>query len=49
VNFDNQNSEESIINSLYAKETVSGKGIVKEESLPVEKTIEILKKYDWIK
>jgi D-aminopeptidase len=49
VSFNNQNTEDAIINSLFAAETVSGKGIVKEESLPVEKTIEILKKYDRIK
>lgn len=39
-------TEEAIINSLFAAETVTGKYNVKEESLPIDKTIEILKKYN---
>jgi D-aminopeptidase len=42
-------TEEAIINSLFAAETVSGKGNVKVESLPIEKTLEILKKYNRLK
>ncbi len=42
-------TEEAIINSLFAAETVTGKGKVKVESLPVEKTLEILRKYNRIK
>lgn len=41
-------TEEAIINSLFAAKTVNGKGNVKVESLPIEKTIEILKKYNRI-
>lgn len=33
-----------MINSLFAAKTVTGRGNVKVESLPIEKTIEILKK-----
>ena len=42
-------TEEAIINSLFAAETVIWKGYVKVESLPVEKTLEILKKYNRLK
>ena len=35
-------TEEAIISSLFAAETVIGKGNVRVESLPVEKTLEIL-------
>jgi D-aminopeptidase len=41
-------TEEAIINSLFAAKTVTAKGNVKMESLPVEKTIEIMKKYNRI-
>jgi D-aminopeptidase len=41
-------TEEAIINSLFAAETVTGKDNVKVESLPIEKTLEILKKYNRI-
>jgi len=41
-------TEEAIINSLFAAKTVTGKGNVKGESLPIERTIEILKKYNRI-
>ncbi len=39
-------TEEAIINSLFSAKTVTGK--VKLESLPIEKTIDILKKYNRI-
>jgi D-aminopeptidase len=42
-------TEEAIINSLFAAETVIGKGNVRVESLPVEQTLEILKKYNRLK
>ena len=42
-------SEEAIINSLFAAETVTGKGNVRVESLPVEQTLEILKIYNRLK
>lgn len=42
-------TEEAIINSLFAAETVTGKDNITVESLPVEKTIEIMKKYNRIK
>ena len=38
-------TEEAIINSLFAAQTVTGKGSIKVESLPIEKTLEIMKKY----
>lgn len=41
-------AEEAIINSLFASKTVTGRGNVKVESLPIEKTIEILKRYNRI-
>lgn len=39
-------TEEAIINSLFAAETVHGPGNVTLESLPVEKTLEIMRKYN---
>ena len=42
-------TEEAVINSLFAAETVTGKNNVRIESLPVEKTLEIMKKYNRIK
>lgn len=42
-------TEEAIINSLFAAETVTGKGNVKVESLPVEKTLEIMKRHNRLK
>lgn len=39
-------TEEAVINSLFAAETLTGNGNVTIESLPVEKTLEILKKYN---
>jgi D-aminopeptidase len=42
-------TEEAIINSLFAAETINGKGNVRVESLPIEKTLDILKKYNRIK
>jgi len=41
-------TEEAIINSLFAAETATGKYKFKIEALPVEKTIEIMKKYNRI-
>lgn len=42
-------TEEAIINSLFAAETVVGKNNLKVESIPVEKTLEILRKYNRLK
>lgn len=42
-------TEEAIINSLFAAETVIGKDNSKVESLPINKTLEILKKFNRIK
>jgi D-aminopeptidase len=42
-------TEEAIINSLFAAETVVGKDNVKLESLPIEMTLKILKDYNRIK
>jgi D-aminopeptidase len=39
-------TEEAIINSLFAAETVTGRNGNKAESLPLEKVISILKKYN---
>ena len=39
-------TEEAIINSLFAADTVTGKYKFKIEALPVERTIEIMKKYN---
>jgi D-aminopeptidase len=39
-------TEEAIINSLFAAETVVAKGKVRVESLPVERTLEILRKHN---
>jgi len=41
-------TEEAIINSLFAAETVSVRNNVKVEALPVEKTLELLRKYNRI-
>jgi D-aminopeptidase len=41
-------TEEAIINSLFAAETAIGKYKFKIEALPVERTIEIMKKYNRI-
>ncbi len=41
-------TEEAIINSLFAAKTVTGRNNVKVESIPVEKTLEILKHYNRI-
>jgi D-aminopeptidase len=43
-----ESTEEAIINSLFAAETSTGKYNFKIEALPVEKTIEIMKKYNRI-
>jgi len=42
-------TEEAIINSLFAAETVTCKGNVTVESLPVERTLEIMREYNRIK
>lgn len=42
-------TEEAIINSLFAAETLSGFENTKVEALPIDKTIEILKKYNRVK
>jgi len=42
-------TEEAIVNSLFAAETITGKGNVKVEALPIEKTLEILRKYNRLK
>jgi D-aminopeptidase len=42
-------TEEAIINSLFAAKTVAGRSNVRVESLPVDKTVEIMKKYNRIK
>ena len=42
-------TEEAIINSLFAAETLTGFENTKVEALPIDKTIEILKKYNRIK
>ena len=41
-------TEEAIINSLFAAETVTTKGNVRIEALPVEKTLGIMRKYNRI-
>jgi D-aminopeptidase len=41
-------TEEAIINSLFAAETVTGKYKFTIEALPVERTLEIMKKYNRI-
>jgi len=38
-------TEEAIINSLFAAETVTFRNDVKIEALPLEKTLEVLRKY----
>ena len=42
-------TEEAIVNSLFAAETITGKGNIKVEALPIEKTLEILRKYNRLK
>lgn len=42
-------TEEAIINSLFAAKSVVGSGNVKVESLPIEKTLEIMKRYNKLK
>jgi len=39
-------TEEAIINSLFAAETVNGNDNVTVESIPIDKTLEILRKYN---
>ena len=39
-------TEEAIINSLFAAETVVARNNVRVEALPVEKTLEIMRKYN---
>ncbi len=39
-------TEEAIINSLFAAETVTGNDNVTVESIPIDKTLEILRKYN---
>jgi D-aminopeptidase len=41
-------TEEAIINSLFAAETATGKYKFRIEALPIEKTIELMKKYNRI-
>jgi D-aminopeptidase len=41
-------TEEAIINSLFAAETITGRNGNKAESLPLEKVVSILKKYNRI-
>lgn len=43
-----ESTEEAIINSLFAAETITGRNGNKAASLPIAKTIEILKKYNRI-
>ena len=42
-------TEEAIINSLFAAETLTGFEKTKVEALPIDKTIEMLKKYNRVK
>lgn len=42
-------TEEAIINSLFAAETLTGFENTKADALPIDKTVEILKKYSRIK
>jgi D-aminopeptidase len=42
-------TEEAIINSLFGAETVTVKSDIKVEALPVERTLEIMRKYNRIK
>lgn len=42
-------TEEAIINSLFAAETLTGFENTKIESLPIDKTLEVLKKYNRVK
>jgi len=43
-----ESTEEAIINSLFAAETATGKYKLRIEALPVNKTLEIMKKYNRI-
>ncbi len=45
----NEATEEAIINSLFAAETMTGRNNHKIEALPVKKVLEILEKYNKIK
>ncbi len=40
-----ESTEEAIINSLFAAETMTGRGGLKIECLPIDRTIDILKRY----
>lgn len=42
-------TEEAIINSLFAAETMTAKGNKKIEQLPIQKVLEIMKKYNRVK
>jgi D-aminopeptidase len=42
-------TEEAIINSLFAAETVTARGGITVESLPIGKTLDILKRYNRLK
>jgi D-aminopeptidase len=42
-------TEEAIINSLFAAETTKARNGMTVEALPVEKTLEILRKYNRLK
>lgn len=45
----NEATEEAVINSLFAAETMIGRNGLEIKSIPIEKTIEILKEYNRIK
>ena len=42
-------TEEAIYNSLFRAKTITGRGGQKVEALPIEKTVEILKKYGMVR
>jgi len=42
-------TEEAIINSLFAAETMTAKGNKKIEALPIQKVMEVMKKYNRVK
>jgi len=42
-------TEEAIINSLFAAETTKARNGMTVEALPVEKTLEIMRKYNRLK
>jgi D-aminopeptidase len=45
-----ESTEEAIINSLFAAETVvSSKGIVRSESLPLDEVLDIMRQYNRLK